>query len=133
MTTYVADTHALIWYFFNPSRLGPDAQVALGEVADGQATLVIPAVVVAEMVMVVEKGRVQATLANLQSIIDRLRRNPACALPSLTSEDILNSASLTAIPDIFDRLIVYEARKHNASLLTRDAVLTRSGLTNVVW
>jgi PIN domain nuclease of toxin-antitoxin system len=133
MTTYVADTHALIWYLFNPGRLGSDAQVALGEVAEGQATLVIPAVVVAEMVMVVEKGRVQATLADLKNVIDRLRRNPACALPSLTSEDILNSATLTTIPDIFDRLIVYEARKHNASLLTRDTMLTRSELTKVVW
>jgi PIN domain nuclease of toxin-antitoxin system len=81
MTTYVADTHALIWYLFNPGRLGSDAQVALGEVAEGHATLVIPAVVVAEMVMVVEKGRVQATLADLKNVIDRLRRNPACALP----------------------------------------------------
>ena len=133
MTTYVADTHALIWYFFNPARLGPNVQAALAEVSNGQASLVIPAVVVAEMVMVVERGRVQATLADLRSVIDRLRRNPACELPAITSEDVLNSATLTAIPDIFDRLIVYEARKRNASLLTRDALLTRSGLTNVIW
>jgi len=87
MTTYVADTHALIWYFFKPSRLGPSAQAALS----------------------------------------------VCELPPLTSEDILNSATLTTIPDIFDRLIVFEARKRNASLLTRDEVLTRSGIASVVW
>ena len=133
MTTYVADTHALIWYFFKPSRLGPSAQAALDEVGEGQALLVIPAVVVAEMLMVVERGRVQATLTDLQGVIDRLRRNSVCELPPLTSEDILNSATLTTIPDIFDRLIVFEARKRNASLLTRDEVLTRSGIASVVW
>ena len=39
----------------------------------------------------------------------------------------------TTNDDNFDRLIVYEARKRDALLLTRDAMLTRSGLANVVW
>lgn len=133
MSMYVADTHALLWYFFNPGRLGAQAHTALVKVGRGQATLVIPVVVVAEMVMVVEKGRVQATLADLQRIIQRLQRNPVCHLPSLSVEAVLNSATLTAIPDIFDRLIVYEARRWNASLLTRDALITQSGLVSVLW
>ncbi len=133
MTTYVADTHALIWYFFNPTRLGPNAYTALREVGEAQAVLIVPAVVVAEMVMVVEKGRVQVSLADLHHVVDRLRYNPACELPALTVEDVLNSAALTVIPDIFDRLILYEARKRDALLLTRDTTLTGSGLVPVIW
>lgn len=82
--------------------------------------------------MVIEKSRVQATLSDLQQVIQRLQRNPVCHLPPLSAGDVLSSATLT-IPDIFDRLIVYEAQRWNASLLTRDVLITNSGLVNVIW
>jgi PIN domain nuclease of toxin-antitoxin system len=133
MPTYVADSHALLWYFFNPGRLGAQAHTALTQVGTGEATLVIPVVVIAEMVMVIEKSRVQATLTDLQRVLQRLQNNPACHLPPLSAEAVLDSATLTVIPDIFDRLIVYEAQRWNAPLITRDTLITQSGLVSVVW
>lgn len=104
MPTYVADTHVILWYFFNPNHLSAQAHAALAQVGMGQATLVIPVIVVAEMVVVIEKGRVQATLADLQRVVQSLQRDSVCHLPPLSVETVLSSATLTAIPDIFDRL-----------------------------
>jgi len=82
---------------------------------------------------VIEKGRVQATLADLQRVVQSLQRDSVCHLPPLSVETVLSSATLTAIPDIFDRLIVSEALRWNAQLLTRDALITQSGLVSILW
>lgn len=133
MSKYVADTHALIWYFYDSPRLGAGARDAFAEIANSESMLVVPAVVVAEMLMVVEKGRVAVTPADLREIIQRLRKTPVCQFTSLTPDLVLNSATLTAIPDIFDRLIVCEARELDAAILTKDKIITDSNLARVIW
>jgi PIN domain nuclease of toxin-antitoxin system len=94
---------------------------------------VIPAVVVAEMVMVVEKHRVKATIDELKMVIASLRQENICLFPPLTAEDILESTALSEIPDIFDRLVVYEALKHNALLITKDEIISQSGVVSTIW
>lgn len=58
MTEYVIDTHALLWHLYAPKRLGEVARLALGQVDEGEARAWIPAVAVAEALMVAEKGRI---------------------------------------------------------------------------
>ncbi len=54
---YVADTHSLLWYLYDVPRLGSRAEVASREVSAGRATLLIPAIVLAEIVHIVERRR----------------------------------------------------------------------------
>lgn len=56
MSVYVIDTHALLWYLLSPEKLGLKALSAFEEIQTGDL-LVIPAVVVAEMVMVSQKTK----------------------------------------------------------------------------
>jgi PIN domain nuclease of toxin-antitoxin system len=46
---------------------------------------------------------------------------------------VISSRTLTAIPDIFDRLIVAEALQLGLPLITSDSVIRASGLVNVIW
>lgn len=46
---------------------------------------------------------------------------------------VRGSRTLTAIPDIFDRLIVAEARRLGLPLISRDPIIRASGLVNLVW
>jgi PIN domain nuclease of toxin-antitoxin system len=48
-------------------------------------------------------------------------------------EVVLASHTLTAIPDIFDRLIVMEALARGVPLLSKDSVIERSGVVTTVW
>ncbi len=48
MKLYVADNHALFWYLTNSSLLGKNASAAFDEADDGNATIYIPAIVLAE-------------------------------------------------------------------------------------
>jgi len=37
MTTYMADTHSLLWAFHKPTKLGEQARRAFEEIADGKS------------------------------------------------------------------------------------------------
>ena len=55
MKLYVADTHALCWYFIASPLLGAQAQSAFDEGKQGQALIYIPAIVLAELYFLNEK------------------------------------------------------------------------------
>jgi PIN domain nuclease of toxin-antitoxin system len=65
--------------------------------------------------------------------LEALRDADNYRLSTLTPEVVLASHQLSTIPDIFDRLIVAEARERRLPLLTRDALIRESGLVGTVW
>lgn len=130
---FVTDTHALVWHLFNPARLGPKATAAFREVQQGQALLIVPLVVIAEMAMVVEKGRVSATMDQFQAVIAQMQSSTNYQINALTLPLVLTAIRLIQIADIFDRLIVAEAQSLNAKLITVDSEIAGSGIVPVVW
>jgi len=50
----------------------------------------------------------------------------------LLPEVVITSHMLTAIPDIFDRLIVADARRLAIPLISYDAIISALGLVSVV-
>jgi PIN domain nuclease of toxin-antitoxin system len=134
MTDYVVDTHALLWHLRDRARLGPGARTALDEVDGGRARVYIPAVVLAEMVMVAERRRVAGwTLAEVEQLVALVSDSRNYRFTSLTPELVYGSRHLTAIPDIFDRLVVTEALRLDVPLITGDSVIRQSGIVRVQW
>ena len=128
------DTHALVWYLVAPNRLGSRACATLESAEAGKATAYIPAVVMAELIMIAEKRRVPGfALPELELVYDAACRHPNFRLLSLDVQTIWSARTLRAIPDIFDRLLVAEARKINVPLLTCDPVICDSSLVEVIW
>lgn len=134
MKQYVTDTHPLLWNLFTPKRLGRAAFAVFHEVDRGQARLYVPTIVVSEMLMVIEKGRIRnVTMEDLLDEISLMELSPYHELLPLLPETANASRTLTAIPDIFDRLIVAEALQLGLPLITHDSVITDSGSVNVIW
>jgi len=134
MTEYVADTHALLWHFYAPKQLGGAARQALARVDEGAARAWIPAVAMAEALMVAERGRIGGlTLEGLLSQFEVLRDADNYRLSSLTPDTVLASHRLQVIPDIFDRLIVAETLHRRLPLLTRDPIIQASQVVATVW
>jgi PIN domain nuclease of toxin-antitoxin system len=117
-----------------PQRLGSAAQQVFSDADAGQVCIHVPAVVVAEAIMVVQKGRLPG--ASLDHLLPHLRAMAASdnyPLLPLLPETVIASHQYTIIPDIFDRLIVTEAILRDVPLVTRDPVIRQSGLISTIW
>ena len=131
---YLADAHAMLWHLFEPRRLGSAARAAFADADSGSARVLLPAVVLAEMIMVIERGRLPGiTMNRLLTVFQAMQSSHNYILFPLLSEVVIASHSLTVVPDIFDRLIVADARRMKVPLISRDATISISGLANVVW
>lgn len=130
VTIYVSDTHSLVWYL---GQLPELSQPAL-EVYEGVFTqanrIVVPTIVIAEMVMMVEKRRLALDVAQ---VVARLAATPGYEFVPITPALALQIAKLSILPDIHDRLIVATALEQNATVITRDRAITESKLVRVVW
>ena len=130
MPVYLADTHSLLWYFTRPDLLGEAAQAALDDVAANNADLIVPVIVLAELIFVIEKRSLRVDFA---LILDHLHNSPNVRFLGLSLERTLDCLKLTAIPEMHDRLIVADALAQGAKLITCDKAIIASGLTPVVW
>lgn len=77
MIAAIADTHTAIWYLFSDRRLGPAASIFIDNaIADGDH-IGISAISVAEMIYLIEKGRIPANA--LKDLTPRLLiQGPFC-------------------------------------------------------
>jgi PIN domain nuclease of toxin-antitoxin system len=131
---YVTDAHALLWHLYWPQRLGRAARQVFSDADAGQVCIYVPAVVVAETLMVVQKGRLPgASLDHFLPYLRAMATSTNYLLLSLLPQIVIDSHQYTMIPDIFDRLIVTDAISHSVPLLTRDPVIQQSGLISTIW
>jgi len=66
MASYVLDTHACLYALQNPARLGKRSRLALAQVDAGRGEAWVPAAVVAEIVLLRERGRTTVGIPQLR-------------------------------------------------------------------
>lgn len=134
MDAYVIDTHAWVWQMFQPKKLGPGAARVLSAADRGEARIHIPAVVLAEFLMIANKCRVKnLTTEIVPQVISAVRARPAYSFGLLTLELVLASQNYTAVPEIFDRLIVTEACQRGVPVISCDPKIWEAGLAPIIW
>ena len=124
------DTHALWCYLTAPRRLPAAAQAVFRLGETGNALLVIPAIVVAELCFLSAKlgdPRQPTRLLEQLDSIDGLK------LSALGRPQLELLAELSDIPEMHDRLIAAEAVAQGAPIVTRDADLAASSNVQTVW
>ena len=62
---YVTDTHSLISYLLNSSKLSFEDNKAFEEIEAGKAQLIIPAIVIAEIMYLVKRNKIEADVNDL--------------------------------------------------------------------
>lgn len=126
---YVADTHALVWYFTRDSRLGRGAAAAFNE-ADALGVVYIPTIVLAEIMYISQRGRISISFEKTLEYLERALNYTILPLDVPT----LKLASSIAFPfEMHDKLIVASALAAGASLITKDEVITKSRIIATVW
>ena len=130
--SFVADTHVLVWWTSDPTRLTPGLKAALGTVAP-ESPLYVPDICLWEVATLVSLGRLRPTIP-----LDQwLARAAAPPLVRVVPIGPAIAAEVATLPDSFhrdpgDRLIVSTARVLGMPLLTLDSRIRDSGLVAVV-
>jgi PIN domain nuclease of toxin-antitoxin system len=130
----VLDTHALIWFLVGSPKLGPNARAIL---EDPAARLDLPLIALAEGCWLVEKGRAP-TIPSIPALLAAVDADKRIEVVPVDRPILDLSLSLTALPDLHDRLIVATALRLTGSglsvaLLTCDARITTSGSIPTLW
>lgn len=128
----LADTHALIWYLFDQSRLSPGGLAALeGALGDGFPILV-SAISLIEIVYLEEKHKIAAGAAA------RIRTACLADGPSLEIVPVdarvayaLEQIGRADVPDMPDRIIAATAICLGVPLVTRDGKIRASAVRTI--
>lgn len=127
---YVADTHSLAWYLLDSPRLSPAADRAFREVEQGKARLLVPAIVIAELIFIIERGKLRT---DIDELLRRIETAANFEIRPLGQEQLQCLKQQKAISAMHDRFIVCEALLHRAKLITKDEEIRQAGIVPVVW
>ena len=127
---FVVDTHALWWYLKSPEMLTAAAKAVFRLAETGNATLVVPAIAVAEFYYLSAKlGQPFAP----SRLLDALTSVGGIELSDLGRVQLEKLDRFPEIPEMHDRLIAAESMALDAPVLTRDETLTASAQIETVW
>lgn len=127
--SYVTDTMAIILRL-ERRRLNHNVKRIFDEVEGGRLSLLIPAMVLAEVGYLAEKNKVDT---NLQEVSDYCCKYPAVTFDPITDKIIKMSFEIDDIPELHDRIIAGTARFKNLELITNDPVIVASKYVSTVW
>jgi predicted nucleic acid-binding protein len=126
---YVTDTMALVLRL-EGRRMGPMARSAFESAESGAAIVHVPAMVLAELLYLSERQRIQAAIG---SVVAYLGAHPAVREYPLDLAVIQAAAQITDIPELHDRLIAATARHLKLELVTNDPVIRSLAFLTTVW
>ena len=127
---FVLDTNALWWYLKAPEQLSPSADVIFRLAEAGRATMVVPAVVMAELYYLSMKVRQPLPPSELVEWFDR---SGSFVVSDLGRTQLEMLDRLPEIPEMHDRLIAAEALALGVPVVTRDPVIAASPQVQSIW
>ncbi len=126
---YVTDTMAIVSYL--GKRKLPISVKQLFQNADvGLTKIFIPSIVFVEIGYLFEKGRIDVSLSD---VLEHISAFSNYFEKSLSIEVIVESYTITDIPELHDRLISGTAKFLNLELITNDPIIQASSFVKTVW
>ncbi len=126
---YVTDTHSLVWYFIEDSRLGKKALKAFEQTIQ-EGIIIVPSVVLAEIMFIAKKGRISISFVETLEKIEEYDNFDISPL----DVDILKIADkLEADLEMHDKLIMSTALNFQAPLITKDERIREIKTVKTIW
>ena len=128
-SAYVTDTMALILRL-EKRKSSRHVKTIFEAVERGEVTLVIPALVLAEIGYLSERHRIDT---NLAAVRDYCRHHSEVKIEPLSEDIIFKSFEIDDIPELHDRIIAGAAAFNNLSLITNDPEISASKYVVTDW
>jgi len=128
----IADPHGVVWYVFDDKRLSAPARQQVEDAAARGDPVGVSAMTLAELVYLVEKGRVPQQA--LQRVLDATEASNNVL--TIISFDRCVAQAMTLIPraaifELPDRIIAAAALYLGVPLITRDLQIRAAGLPTI--
>ena len=133
MRSMVLDTHAIVWYLLEPSRLSDRALSSIRQAVREGDPVFVSAVSILELIYLVEKGRIDGLALTL--LVERLSSPNAgiiCVPFDYRTALAARQIPRDQVPDMPDRMIAATALHLGVPLVTRDRRIQESGV-QTVW
>ena len=127
---YVADAHALGWYFTDDPRLGPHAAQVFERSERGECVILVPVIVLAELFHISRKKRIALDFADLLHEVEAKSNFMVTALDLDVIKRLPDTSPLT---ELHDQIIVITALLYEAPVLTKDGPMRDAGLIETIW
>ncbi len=126
---YVTDTIALILRL--EKRKSSSIVKSIFEEAENEnIEIIIPALVLAEIGYLSEKGRIET---NLKEVITYTKEHRKILIEPISTEIILKAFIIDDIPELHDRIIAGTALFKGKELITNDHIILKTRFIRTVW
>ena len=126
---YVTDTHAFLWYLSQDSKLSKNAKAIFDLAEKGENTIIVPTIVLAESLHILEKERSSIKFQELVRLME-IGSNYTILPLDLT---VIKKAEELKLPELHDRIVAASAAVLNVPLITKDKAIIRSGYVKTIW
>lgn len=127
---FLVDTHTLIWFLTGDKKLSARVVEILRRVEDGEETVIIPTIVLAELMYICEKKKAELSF---QKIIEKLKDSVNYIVYDLDFDTIIKANEIHKILELHDRIIVASAILTDSKILTKDENIKKSGYVDIIW
>ncbi|MGA2538494.1 MAG: type II toxin-antitoxin system VapC family toxin [Terracidiphilus sp.] len=129
----VADTHTALWHLFADPRLSSNAATFIDEAAKARRKIAISTISLAELVYLVEKGRLaESAYAELTQALADPEHVFAEAIFSFAIVEALRRVPRSEVPDLPDRIVAATAIHFGVPVISRDRRILASSL-KTIW
>ncbi|MEW6771955.1 MAG: PIN domain-containing protein [Bacillota bacterium] len=130
MESYVADTHSLIWFLSEDDRLSDRAEYLLSRAEAAEVEILIPTIVLAEIVYLVQKRNFRVTI---EEVLKRIDDGDGFIIVPFDFAIFQTMLRLPTEWEIHDRIIAATGLYYNAAVITKDEVLSGSDQVETTW
>lgn len=135
MSAVVTDTHALLWYLSNSTKLSQNALDAFENAEQNGFPVYVPSIILVELRYLVEKAR-DIVESDFRLVVEKLN-SPLSALTFAplnqgTAED-LKQIPRSTVPDMPDRLIAATAYNLDLPLISKDTSIRNLQNVKIIW
>ena len=127
---FVADTHALLWWFTDSPRISSKASVIFEKCEKGEGVIFIPSIVIAEALSIFDKKRVSFDFRNL---FKKIKSSENFVLIALDYPILEKMVALKEVPELHDKIIVSTAKYLKLPIITKDKILQKLTSLKTIW
>ena len=128
-TSFVTDTMAVVLWL-EKRRLPSGVLLAFQQAVARQGTVFVLGIVFAEVLYLHERGRIQASVADLNRLIEE---NANFQELPLSGRIVRAAVAIADIPELHDRLIAASGAATHLPILTNDPVIQASRWVTTLW